>query len=190
MFCEALVTKDEIKQPLRNMSLGQRTKMELIFSFLHLPRIVYLDEPTSGLDIISRRSLREFINYCHTVLGICFIISSHNIEDLSDCCQTCLILNEGGVLYNGEIKYLFDYWRKDLIIFEGLSEDDAYAINQKYNGKIDGDCCTIEVEKQSFSKVLSDILQNHTVPGFHLKQETTESIVAHILEDKKCIIQD
>ncbi|MBK1812725.1 ATP-binding cassette domain-containing protein [Clostridium sp. YIM B02505] len=101
---DLLDAKHILNVPLRNLSLGERMKMELIGSLLHSPRVLFLDEPTIGLDAPSRRKIREFLKYINNDKKITIILTSHYLEDIEALCNKIIAINKGRVIYNGALK--------------------------------------------------------------------------------------
>jgi ABC-2 type transport system ATP-binding protein len=107
---EELVTMLEVKSLLgvqvRRLSLGERMKMEIIASLLHRPKVIFLDEPTIGLDITSQRSLRRFLREYQQKYKPAIILTSHYMEDIEQLCERVVIMREGAVVYDGQLKAL------------------------------------------------------------------------------------
>lgn len=101
-----LEVKNLLKVPLRNLSLGERMKMEIIGSLLHNPKVLFLDEPTIGLDVTSRRKIREFLKYINKEKKITIILTSHYLEDIQELCNRIIAINKGKIIYDGSIKAL------------------------------------------------------------------------------------
>lgn len=95
-----------LKVPLRNLSLGERMKMEIIGSLLHSPKVLFLDEPTIGLDVPSRRKIRQFLKYINKEKKITIILTSHYLEDIEELCNRIIAINKGKIIYDGSIKSL------------------------------------------------------------------------------------
>lgn len=184
LFKEAFDIAEELNQPLRNMSLGQRTKMELLFSFLHLPKLVFLDEPSSDLDVVVRKKLREFINFCNQELKIQFVITSHNINDVFECCDKCVILDRGTVLYYDDISALLKLRNKDKITLEATTSSEAAAITKRFDGNQDGNNVEFFINKEKYTETLSFIFTNYKVTNLNVEQELLETLIANILENK------
>jgi ABC-2 type transport system ATP-binding protein len=180
-FTKALEIGEEIRQPLRNLSLGQRTKMELIYSFLHLPRLVFLDEPTSGLDVLSRASLREFINFCHAEFGMTFLITSHNVKDIIDCCPTCLVLDHGHILYRGDTNLLLEKHRQKQLYVVFESESDASQAAERFNGITAGVRGKFDLGTSDERELVSKLTADYQVLDLRIVQKDDEDIVAEIL---------
>ncbi|MEZ6013576.1 MAG: ATP-binding cassette domain-containing protein [Planctomycetota bacterium] len=105
-YSHMLEVEDKLGVPLRQLSLGQRMKMELIGAFLHAPEIVFLDEPTIGLDLVSRETIRAFLVRLGHERGITMVLTSHDMEDIEDTCERLVILDRGRILYDGELAEL------------------------------------------------------------------------------------
>ncbi len=184
-FSHALDIGDELNQPLRNMSLGQRCKMELIYSFIHLPKIVFLDEPTSGLDIITRSKLRDFINFCHEEYGICFIITSHNVKDITDCCNSCIVLESGEIIYQGDTSLLLEKHQHEILTLSAKSKETALEIAEKFGGTaLDEEGVVFESTGYDSNKLICQILSQYEINDFSIKKKDDEEIITEILKDE------
>jgi ABC-2 type transport system ATP-binding protein len=87
---------------IRRLSLGERMKMEVIGAILHLPKVIFLDEPTIGLDVLASQKLRQFLKIHNQKEGATIILTSHNMDDISELCRRIILIKEGAVLYDGE----------------------------------------------------------------------------------------
>lgn len=95
-----------IRKPVRNLSLGERMKCELVCALIHQPKLVFLDEPTIGLDLLSKASLIKFITKMNREEGITFILTSHDMSDIESLCESVTIIHQGKIIYNGDITRL------------------------------------------------------------------------------------
>jgi ABC-2 type transport system ATP-binding protein len=95
-----------LKTPVRNLSLGERMKCELVAALLHRPQVLFLDEPTLGLDVSSQRRLREFIAAYNRRTEATIILTSHYMADVSELCPRVLLIQEGKLLYDGGLAQL------------------------------------------------------------------------------------
>ena len=89
------------KTPVRDLSLGERMKCNLVCALLHNPRLVFLDEPTIGVDIISKERIRKFIRDLNQEEGTTFIITTHDMSDIENLCKRIVIINKGAIVYDG-----------------------------------------------------------------------------------------
>jgi ABC-2 type transport system ATP-binding protein len=101
---------DVIKKPVRQLSLGERMKCELVCAMLHEPQLVYLDEPTIGLDIISKEIIRNFIKKANQDKKVTFIITTHDLDDIANLCESITIINYGKIVFNDSLEKLSTFF--------------------------------------------------------------------------------
>jgi len=90
-----------VKKPVRQLSLGERMRCELVLCLLHKPKMVFLDEPTIGLDIIAKDKIRDFIKEFNKNYKTTFIITTHDMADIEKLCKRIIIINHGSIVYDG-----------------------------------------------------------------------------------------
>lgn len=100
---ERLQVRDRLGVPLRQLSLGQRMKMEIIGAFLHEPEVVFLDEPTIGLDLVSQEVIRRFLRDLNRERRTTVVLTSHHVADIEQTCDRILILDSGRLLFDGDL---------------------------------------------------------------------------------------
>ncbi|MFN7975385.1 MAG: ATP-binding cassette domain-containing protein [Acidobacteriota bacterium] len=102
-YASRLDVGDRLGVQLRNLSLGERMKMEIIGAFLHDPELVFLDEPTIGLDLLSRETIRLFLREINRERGVTIVLTSHDMEDIEETCERLVILDAGRILFDGDL---------------------------------------------------------------------------------------
>lgn len=95
-----------LSRPVRNLSLGERMKCELVAALLHRPAVLFLDEPTLGLDVSIQRRLREFIAAYNRRHEVTIILTSHYMADVVALCRRVILIHEGRLLYDGDLSRL------------------------------------------------------------------------------------
>ena len=90
-------------KPVRELSLGERMKMELIAALLHQPKVLFLDEPTLGLDIISQHRIRGFLRRVVAEKKITTILTSHYLQDIEALCRRVVIIDRGRIIHDGSL---------------------------------------------------------------------------------------
>jgi ABC-2 type transport system ATP-binding protein len=118
---ELLDVKDLLSVQVRRLSLGERMKMELIAALIHKPRLIYLDEPTIGLDILSQKRIRQFLHYYNEQKKATVILTSHYMEDIEDLCRRAIIINQGRIVYDGDLHQVNALFAQSKIIRLQLS---------------------------------------------------------------------
>lgn len=113
-FVKKLNIEEQLYQPVRKLSLGQRIKFELICSLIHNPKIVFLDEPTIGVDIPSKMSIYDFLLELNRNSKTTIILTSHDSQDIEVLAKHIVILNNGIKIFDGSKNELKNkYMRND-----------------------------------------------------------------------------
>lgn len=92
-----------LKKPVRNLSLGERMKVELAAGLLHRPKVLFLDEPTIGLDITAQARIREFLLEYNRRTGASLLLTSHYMADVTALCERIIMIHQGQLKYDGSI---------------------------------------------------------------------------------------
>jgi ABC-2 type transport system ATP-binding protein len=93
---------------VRELSLGERTKMELIAALLHRPRVLFLDEPTIGLDVVSQKTVREFLRDYNARYQTTILLTSHYMTDIQELCRRVIIIDHGRIFFDGRLGEVVD----------------------------------------------------------------------------------
>src|SRR6185312_5259252 len=105
---DLLAVKDKLGVMVRELSLGERMKMELIASLLHQPRVLFLDEPTIGLDVVSQKTVREFLRHHNATRKTTILLTSHYMADIQELCQRVIIIDHGTIFFDGRLDEVID----------------------------------------------------------------------------------
>ena len=118
---------------VRELSLGERMKMELISALIHEPRVLFLDEPTIGLDVVSQKRVREFLRVYNSEHRIVTMLTSHYMQDIQELCHRVIIIDHGRVFFDGPLTEIIDRFSGSKIItltFEPGSGQDFTAFGE------------------------------------------------------------
>jgi ABC-2 type transport system ATP-binding protein len=91
---------------VRELSLGERMKMELIAALIHRPRVLFLDEPTIGLDVISQKAVRQFLRDYNRRHRVTILLTSHYMADIKELCERVIVIHKGTKIYDGALDRL------------------------------------------------------------------------------------
>ncbi len=105
---ELLEVQDKMNVMVRELSLGERMKMELISALIHEPRVLFLDEPTIGLDVISQKRVREFLRVYNQEHRIVTMLTSHYMQDIEELCHRVIIIDHGKIFFDGPLDDIID----------------------------------------------------------------------------------
>jgi ABC-2 type transport system ATP-binding protein len=116
LFSEMFGVKELLKVPVRQLSLGERMKMELIASLLHSPRVLFLDEPTIGLDAIAQHQIRDLVRQVNREQGVSVLLTSHYMEDIRQLCDRVMVIRQGRKIYDGGLDALLDRYKENMTV--------------------------------------------------------------------------
>jgi ABC-2 type transport system ATP-binding protein len=107
-LAELLEVQDKMNVMVRELSLGERMKMELISALIHEPRVLFLDEPTIGLDVVSQKRVREFLRIYNEEHRIVTMLTSHYMQDIEELCPRVIIIDHGKIFFDGALTSIID----------------------------------------------------------------------------------
>lgn len=102
-FTEMLCMESFLQQPVRQLSLGQRMRADIVAALLHSPKIVFFDEPTIGVDVVGKETIRQFIRELNEKDNITMIFTTHDMQDIEKVCDRLIIIDKGSKIYDGEL---------------------------------------------------------------------------------------
>jgi ABC-2 type transport system ATP-binding protein len=101
---ELLDVRDKMGVMVRELSLGERMKMELIAALMHRPKVLFLDEPTIGLDVISQKKVREFLREYNRRHKVVTLLTSHYMQDIEELCERVILIDHGRIFFDGPLE--------------------------------------------------------------------------------------
>lgn len=103
-FVEMLDMSGFINQPVRQLSLGQRMRADIVAALLHSPQIVFFDEPTIGVDVVGKETIRNFICELNARDKVTMIFTTHDMQDIEKTCERLIIIDQGSKMYDGSLQ--------------------------------------------------------------------------------------
>ena len=192
-FDEVLAIGPLLHIPVRKLSLGQRVRCDIAASLLHNPPVVFLDEPTIGLDVAVKSNIREFIKEMNASLGTTMILTTHDLSDIEYLCQRSLIIDQGKIIFDGDLQQAKDELARQRKIQVDLYErmdidsirDRLKLAKLEYTRRNDYSL-TISFDKNEISAI--DIIQkilDHLHPrDIKIEEPTIETVVKEIYQKK------
>lgn len=183
---ELLEVKHLVGQPVRELSLGERMRMELIAALLHSPEVLLLDEPTIGLDVVSQRKVQDFLRYYQEEQKITVLLTSHYMKDVEALCKRAVVINQGVIVHDGPLEEIVDRFSKHKIIelqFDGAVPDGL----DKYGTvlQVQAPRVKLEVPRQDISKILTSLLANHSIEDLGVHERPLEEVIAELFSSHK-----
>ncbi len=171
-----------IKTPVRKLSLGQRMRMELTAALLHRPKVLFLDEPTIGLDLVAQQKMRDFIYEYNRKYEATILLTSHNMDDLTDLARRVIVIDEGRILFDGALEELVTKFAKEKIIKATLSKEDGIADLEKIGKikKLAFPQVTISVPRTTTAIAAAELLQNFPVDDLTIEEIPIEDVIRKV----------
>ena len=168
---------------VRELSLGERMKMELIAALLHRPRVLFLDEPTIGLDVVSQKAVREFLRDYNRRYRTTILLTSHYMADISSLCERVIVIDHGKKIYDGDLDRIAGAGSgKRIIKFK--PRDGAFPADWK---PAHGECKVCEdgemllhVPSEHVTAVCSQILAGGAVDDITIQDVPLEDIIEEL----------
>jgi ABC-2 type transport system ATP-binding protein len=184
---ELLDIADVVRKPVRQLSLGERMKVELAGALLHQPRVLFLDEPTIGLDVAMQRRIRSFIATYNRRHHATILLSSHYMADVQALCRRVIVIHHGGILFDGELRALSDRFTSHKTISVAL-EDPSAALGG-YGEVIarDGHRVSIRVAKEDISLVATRLLNEQPVTDVTIEDQPIEDVIEQVFASRRAL---
>jgi ABC-2 type transport system ATP-binding protein len=184
---ELLDVKHLLDVQVRRLSLGERMKLELIAALIHKPRLVFLDEPTIGLDILSQVKIRDFFKYYNQEKKATVLLTSHYMEDVVDLCKRAIIINEGRIVFDGDLHRVNDVFAQSKVIKLKLTEPVRAELLAEFG--LVRECAdfnaTLEVPRLELKEISKAILDRLPVVDFNIEDIPVEQGIALLYQRKE-----
>jgi ABC-2 type transport system ATP-binding protein len=174
---ELLEVGDLVRKPVRQLSLGERMKVEIVGALLHRPQVLFLDEPTIGLDVTMQKRIREFIGTYRERHGATVMLTSHYMADVVALCERVIVIHHGRILFDGDLSALGDSvaaWKTIAVALE-----DGAADLSSYGEVIhrDGDLVTLRVPKAETARITARLLAEQEVLDLNVEDPPIEDVI-------------
>jgi ABC-2 type transport system ATP-binding protein len=170
---------------VRELSLGERMKMELIAALLHRPRVLFLDEPTIGLDVISQKAVRSFLREYNRKYRVTILLTSHYMADIKELCERVIVIHKGNKIYDGALdrleagsgsrKKILTFLPGDTSFPETWTSGHGETKRDPETGKF-----TVRTPSETIVAVSQEILSTGPVADITIEDVPLEDIIAEL----------
>jgi len=182
-FVELLEVGDLVRKPVRNLSLGERMKMEIIGALLHEPTVLFLDEPTIGLDVTMQKRIRTFIAEYNRRTGATVLLTSHYMADVQALCKRVVVIHHGRILFDGALATLAaDFGATKTI---SVSLRDGAADLTEYGEVVaeDEGRISLRVPRSAASETTTRLLRDLAVVDLTIEDPPIEDVIEQVFAD-------
>jgi ABC-2 type transport system ATP-binding protein len=181
---ELLGVEKLTRQAVRELSLGERMKMELIAALLHRPRLLLLDEPTIGLDVVAQGAIQRCLRDYHKRRGVTTLLTSHYMRDVEALCDRVLVITHGTLVYDGPLAGIVERFSESKLVklqFEGDAPDDLGRFGEVV--RREGPWADVKVERAQVATVLAAILDRDSVADVSVEEPPLEEVISRVFEE-------
>ena len=173
---------------VRELSLGERMKMELIAALLHRPRVLFLDEPTIGLDVVSQKAVRQFLRDYNRRYRVTILLTSHYMADIKELCERVIVIHKGSKIYDGALAGLENAGgtKQKIVTFVpqvGAFSDTWQSRHGETKRAEDGKF-TLRVPAENIVAVSQEILSAGPVADITIEDVPLEDVIAELFTNR------
>ncbi|MDR0445444.1 MAG: ATP-binding cassette domain-containing protein [Oscillospiraceae bacterium] len=168
LFTEILDMGEFANTPIRQLSLGQRMRVEIALSMLHDPPILFLDEPTIGLDVVAKKNIRDFFTERNGREGTTIILTSHDMKDLDTLASRVIMITKGEMLFDGTFDTLKERYNAESVAVFTFSD-----------GR-EPESVSFDPKKRTLPEIIAEIGNQGEISNVEVKNADIEDIIREI----------
>ncbi len=185
-LAEMLSIQEQIKQPVRKLSLGERMKAEMLAALLHRPQVLFLDEPTLGLDVNAQVAVRNFLQDYNQRYGATVLLTSHYMADITALCDRVLVIHQGNLIYDGLLNGLlerFAPYREVSVEFDRNQSIDKETLLPYGNlQKLEGCKATFLIKTSELTRTVSSLLNDYAIQDLTVTEPPIEDVISQVFQ--------
>jgi ABC-2 type transport system ATP-binding protein len=182
---EMFAVGDLTRQPVRELSLGERMRMELIAALLHRPQLLLLDEPTIGLDVVAQVTIQKCLKEYNAHRGVTMLLTSHYMRDVEALCQRVLVITHGHLIYDGALSGITEQFGRSKLVklqFPGETVPEGLDEYGEVTERV-GPAASLKVDRTRVAEVLGAILERYTVLDMSVQDPPLDQVIAKVFEE-------
>jgi ABC-2 type transport system ATP-binding protein len=179
---ELLEVTKLLGQPVRELSLGERMKMELIAALLHSPEVLFLDEPTIGLDVIAQHSIQRFLKDYQQRRQTTILLTSHYMKDVAALCQRVVIVAGGRVEYDGSLAGIIDKFSGKKIVTLQFADGSRPEDLSRLGTPIESQWPRVKIgiPRNEVPRILAETLRDYAIEDVSVEDPPLEEVIADL----------
>jgi ABC-2 type transport system ATP-binding protein len=185
-LAELLDVQDKMNVMVRELSLGERMKMELISALIHEPRVLFLDEPTIGLDVVSQKRVREFLRLYNSEHKIVTMLTSHYMQDIEELCERVIVIDHGKIFFDGPLDAIIDRFSSAKII--SLSFEEGAACDFAEFGEVVEQkpmSVQLKVPRGKVTEIARKLLESCRVTDINVQELPVEEVIRQLFGERE-----
>ena len=176
--------EDLLDTPVRQLSLGQRMRCDLVASLLHRPSILFLDEPTIGLDAVSKLAIREFIRKLNRDHGVTVILTTHDMDEIEALCERIIVIDNGAIFNDGTLENLRSRVNPERRLKVEFSENIAFSHDEVRIVSREGNTLHLSFNPNEMTTtgLIQLLSESYPVKDLFVENPPIEEIIAQLYE--------
>ena len=181
-LCEMLGVAQLLGQPVRELSLGERMRMELIAALLHSPDVLFLDEPTIGLDVVAQHTIQQFLRDYQQRRRVTILLTSHYMKDVVALCRRVVIIAAGQIIYDGSLDGIVSRFSGQKVISLQLADGQQPANLEQLGEVLENHPpkLRIRVPRDEVTRVLTHVFAHCSVQDVSVEDPPLEAVIAEV----------
>ncbi len=175
-----------LRQPVRELSLGERMKMELTAALLHSPQVLFLDEPTIGLDVVAQHNIQQFLRQYQELRRTTILLTSHYMKDVAALCRRAVIIAQGEIKYDGSLSGIVDRFSGHKVVTLQFAEEESANPGDlaRYGQvlEVQSPRAKLRIARAEVPRVLADVLARYTIEDVAVEDRPLEEVIAEFFE--------
>ena len=171
-----------LQQPVRELSLGERMKMELIAAMLHNPDVLFLDEPTIGLDVVAQHNIQRFLKFYQQKRHITILLTSHYMKDVSALCKRVVIIANGRIHFDGSLNGIVDRFSGHKVVTLQLAEQQEVGDLERFGTVLEIELpkARLLIQRRLVPRVMASILDAYAIDDIAVEDPPLEDVIAEM----------
>ncbi len=172
-------------RPVRELSLGERMKMELTAALLHSPEVLFLDEPTIGLDVVAQHAIQQFLKRYQQQRQITILLTSHYMKDVAALCRRVVIITQGQIKYDGSLAGIVDRFSGHKIVTLQFGPSGMPARPEALGEVLEAQPprLKLKIARAAVPRVLAQVLDAHPIEDVAVEDPPLEEVIASLFSE-------
>ena len=189
---EMLDVKRLLNQPVRELSLGERMKMELIAALLHSPEVLFLDEPTIGLDVVAQHRIQQFLRDYQRRRRVTVLLTSHYMKDVAALCRRVVLIADGQIKYDGSLSGVIDRFSGYKIVTLQFAKDTMPEDLDRFGTLVDVEPpkARLRVQRGTVAQVMASLLARYELEDVSVEEPPLEEVISNLFTSAQRMAAD
>jgi ABC-2 type transport system ATP-binding protein len=186
---ELLGLQDLLQVPVRQLSLGQRMRAELVAALLHGPPILYLDEPTIGLDVVAKERMRKALAHLNQEKGVTILLASHDLDDIDRLCRRVMVIDRGRLVFDGSLAEIKRTYGEERTLVVDLQDDGQEVLAPEGAALIKSEgtrhWLRFVRDERTAADVIGSIAAKHRIIDLTVEEPDIEHVISRIYQEAR-----